>query len=459
MDSTINNYRVKKFGKKYFVTTDHGSFIVLSDDEFRKLKQNRMDEELKQKLEEREIILNDSNMGEAIRLLRNRNSYIFDGTSLHIIVVTLRCNMKCIYCHASSEDVKKKGFDMNRKTAKKTVDFIFQTPNNNITIEFQGGEPLLNWNVVKYIVEYAKAKKKDAKKYVKLTVVTNLTEMDNEKMEFLIENQVDVCTSLDGPKDLHDHNRKFIGGSNYDTVVGWIGKFGEEYKKRKIKNREINALVTLTAKSLQYPKEIVDEYVKFGLKNIHLRFLNHLGVAMKTWPGINYDVKKYISFWKKAVEYIEKLQKKSININERMVNLLYNKIANEHDPNYLDLRSPCGAAIGQLTYNYDGNIYTCDEGRMIGEDLFMLGNVKKDCYKDVVTCEKACATVAASINDQYVCNDCVYKPYCGICPVCNYVDQGSVIGKISETDRCKIFMQQFDWVVREKFINIKNKIK
>ena len=132
---------------------------------------------------------------------------------------------------------------------------------------------------------------------------------------------------------------------------------------------------------------------------------------------------------------------------------MINKIQNEFDPNYLDLRSPCGAAIGQLTYNYNGNIYTCDEARMIGDDLFLLGNVKKDKYKDIVTSDKACATVAASINDQYICNDCVYKPYCGICPVCNYAEQGSVIGKIPQTDRCKIFKEQFNWVVREKFIN------
>ena len=457
MDYTINNFRAKKFGKKYFVTTDHGSYIVLTEDEFRKLKSKRIDEELKYQLEEKEIILNDSNYEEAVRLIRRRNSFIFDGTSLHIVVVTLKCNMKCVYCHASSKEKELTKYDMDKKTAKKTVDFIFQSPNQGITIEFQGGEPLLNWNVLKYVVEYAQEKNKEAKKDLKLTVVTNLTEMDDKKMDFLIKNSVDVCTSLDGPKELHDFNRKFSDGSNYDTIVKWIRMFRDEYEKRGIKNRQINALVTLTKKSLSQPKEIVDEYVRLELQNIHLRFLNHLGVAKKAWPNICYSVDGYITFWKTAVDYIEKLKKKGVDINERMVSIMVNKIVNEQDPNYLDLRSPCGAAIGQLTYNYDGNIYTCDEGRMIGEDLFMLGNVNNDCYKDVVTCEKACAVVSASMNDQYMCNDCVFKPYCGICPVCNYVDQGSVIGKISETDRCKIFMKQFDWVVREKFINIKNK--
>jgi His-Xaa-Ser system radical SAM maturase HxsB len=364
--------------------------------------------------------------------------------------------MDCIYCHASSKPKDKKEFDMDKETAKKTVDFIFQTPNNNITIEFQGGEPLLNWDIVKYIIKYAKEKNKQVKKNMLMSIVTNLTKMDKKKMGYLIDHNVVVCASLDGPKEVHDYNRKFVGGSNYEQVVKWVKRFKKEYKERRAKNKIVGALVTLTRKSLKYPKEIVDEYVKLGLDTIHLRFLNNLGVAKGAWPKISYSVKEYLDFWKKSVKYIESLKKQGKRINERIVDIMVNKIGSEFDPCYLDLRSPCGAAIGQLTYNYSGDIYTCDEARMIGDDLFMLGNVKKDEYKDIVTCNKACAVINASINDQYMCNDCAYKPYCGVCPVCNYAEQGSVIGKISQTDRCRIFKGQFDWVVREKFIKRNN---
>ena len=456
MDYKINNYRFKKFGSKYFVTTDHGSYCILSDKEFEKLKQNNIDGELKEKLMGKELLLDETNMEEAIRLTRNRNNFLFSGTSLHIVVVTLRCNMNCIYCQASSEQADKKEFDMDKEIAKKTVDFIFQTSNKNITIEFQGGEPLLNWEVVKYIIEYAENKNEQMKKNVLITIVTNLTRMDEEKMNYLIDHEVGVCTSLDGSKELHDSNRKFYGGSNYEQVIEWIKRFSEEYKKRDIENRRINALVTLTRKSLDYPREIVDEYVTLGLKGIHLRFLNRLGVAKDVWSEINYSSERYIDFWERAVEHVEELKKQGKEIDEKIISIMVNKINNEFDPNYLDLRSPCGAVIGQLAYNYNGDIYTCDEARMIGEDLFLLGNVREDEYKDIVTCDKACATVSASINDQYICDDCVYKPYCGVCPVCNYAEQGSVVGKIPQTDRCKIFKKQFDWVVKKKFINTSN---
>ena len=452
---TINNFRHKKINDKYFVTTDHGSYCILSADELSKLKQDNIDEDLRLKLEEKEIVLNDDNINEAIRLTRNRNSFLYSGTSLHIVVVTLRCNMNCIYCHASAKSPDKKEFDMDKETAKKTVDFIFQSPSKRLTIEFQGGEPLLNWDVVKFIIEYSKEKNKDEKKNMNISMVTNMTKMDEEKMNFLIGQNVDVCTSLDGPKELHDYNRKFIHGSSYDHAVKWIKKFNDEYKKKSIENKRVNALVTLTRKSLQYPKEIVDEYVKLGIKDVHLRFLNNLGVAKHAWNNLNYSVENYLDFWKKAVSYIDELNKQGIEINERMASIMINKINNETDPNYLDLRSPCGAAIGQLAYNFNGNIYTCDEARMLDEDLFLLGTID-DKYKDVVSCDKACAVVSSSINDQYMCDNCAYKPYCGICPVCNYEEQDNVIGKISETDRCKIYMEQFNWVVENKFIEAEN---
>ena len=456
MDHIINNYRTRKIDDKYFITTDYGSSCILSEDEFKKLKQNNIDEQLKEKLFEKAIILNEKNVGEAVRLTRNRNSFLFCGTSLHIIVVTLRCNMNCIYCHASCKLESERDFDMNKETAKKTVDFIFQSPSHGITIEFQGGEPLLNWDVVKYVIEYAQEKNKVVKKDLRIDIVTNLTNINEDKMNYLIDNGVGVCTSLDGPKDVHDYNRRYAKGSNYEHVVKWIKRFNEEYIKRGKDKMMVNALVTLTKKSLDYPKEIVDEYVQLGLKTIHLKFLNHLGVAKQIWSKINYPYSAYMDFWKKAVTHIEKLKKEGKDITERMENIMFNKINGEFDPNFLELRSPCGAAIGQLTYNHKGDIYTCDEARMIEDDLFLLGNVNDAAYKDIVTCDKACAVVSASMNDQYVCDNCAYKPYCGICPVCNYAEQGNVIGKITQTDKCKIHKEQFDWVVKEKFINNNN---
>ncbi|MBW2977578.1 His-Xaa-Ser system radical SAM maturase HxsB [Candidatus Woesearchaeota archaeon] len=448
MKYNLNNYRDKKIRNKYLITTDHGSWIFLTENEYEQLKSGKFSKKLFVKLEKTGIIITDKNLNQVISDYRKRNSSLLYGTSLHIVVPTLRCNMNCIYCHASSVAKNKKEYDMDKKTAKKVVDFIFQSTNNSVTIEFQGGEPLLNWDVVKYITNYALEKNEKEKKNLQLTIVTNLIEMDEKKLQFLMKKGVTICTSLDGPKEVHDYNRRYVSRSSYDFAVKWIKKINKEYKKRG-KDRKISALVTLTKKSLKYPKEIVDEYVNLGLETIHLRFLNGLGVAQKSWKNISYSVKDYLRFWEKAVDYIERLRKKGVKIEERMVKIIEQKIKGKRDPGYLDLRSPCGAAIGQLVYNYNGKIYSCDEARMLKEDLFMLGDVKKDNYKNILTSDKTCSVINASINENFICNNCVYKPYCGVCPVCNYAEQGNIIADIGKTARCQIFMNQFEWVFKK----------
>ena len=131
---------------------------------------------------------------------------------------------------------------------------------------------------------------------------------------------------------------------------------------------------------------------------------------------------------------------------ERQARIMLHKILRSTDPNYLEMRSPCGAVTGQLAYGPDGKIYTCDEGRMIGEGLFCVGDAKMDSYKEVLGSPTALSMINASITDSLFCDTCAYKPWCGVCPVMNYAEQGSLIGDIVNTPRHKIFLAQFDWI-------------
>ena len=111
--------------------------------------------------------------------------------------------------------------------------------------------------------------------------------------------------------------------------------------------------------------------------------------------------------------------------------------------NYMELRSPCGGAIGQLAYYYDGNIYTCDEGRMLsemGEDSFKLGNVYEDSYKDLMQCDCTKAVcVSSCIECLPYCNTCAYMPYCGTCPVVNLAQDNNIFAQNPKEYRCKIY--------------------
>ena len=116
-----------------------------------------------------------------------RNSFLAFGPALHMIVTTLRCNHKCQYCHAAVAPMSAKDMDMTIETATKVVDTIFFTSQPHVSIEFQGGESLVNWDAVVHIIEYAKIKASQLQKRVTFALVTNLSLMTEEKLQYLVQ--------------------------------------------------------------------------------------------------------------------------------------------------------------------------------------------------------------------------------------------------------------------------------
>ena len=379
-----------------------------------------------------------------------QRALIDEGTSLHIIVTTGNCNLRCIYCQVNSEGYKKHSV-MTKETAKKTVDFIFQTQSNVITIEFQGGEPTLNFPIIEYVIKYANEKNQIFQKQLDFLVVTNLNAMTDRRMTFLIDNNVNICTSFDGTKELHNHNRPY---NSYDSVVYWVNKINKEYIKRNINNR-VYALITITKESLQYPKEIIDEYIRLGFEEINIRELTKLGCAKLDWDKIGYTVEEFLEFWDKCMDYILELNTKGTYFRERMICIILRKMLGIRE-DFMDLRSPCGAIIGQMAYNYNGDIYSCDEARMLGNDYFKVGTVN-DKYVDIINSDKTEKIINASLNnDVHPCKECDYKEFCGLCPVCTYDEQRELVGDIAKTPRCKIYKHMFEYIIN-KYINNKNK--
>ncbi|MBT3407162.1 SPASM domain-containing protein, partial [Candidatus Woesearchaeota archaeon] len=119
---------------------------------------------------------------------------------------------------------------------------------------------------------------------------------------------------------------------------------------------------------------------------------------------------------------------------------------------FVDLNSPCGGAISTLAYDHEGNIFTCDEGRQY--DLFKLGTVDM-VYSELFETNECQSFIKASVNDCLMCDKCVWKPFCGVCPVCNYADSGNLIPCLSKNERCQILKGQFEFLM-DKIIEDKN---
>lgn len=364
-------------------------------------------------------------------------------TSLHIIVLTVNCNMNCLYCQVMSKKSMNKENNMTTETAKEVIDFIFQSPNKEITIELQGGEPTLNWKVLKFIIDYANALNVFYGKNLEFSIVTNMTTMNDKRMNFLIENNVNICTSLDGDEKLHNKNRIYTK-NNYKEVTYWIKKFQKEYKKRNI-DKEVSALPTLTKDSLKNIKGIINEYVKNKIDVIHLRQLTKLGMTKINWNKIGYPDKDFITAWDEGVNYIHKLKGNGIKIDERMELIIRDKIEKKEDTKYYDLMNPCGALIGQIAYDINGDIYSCDEARMLKIGLFKFGNVRDTSYINCIFSDKCHNLVEMSKLENFKkCKDCNYISYCGTCPVLNYSRNGDEGVSNIDEDRCNLQHFQFE---------------
>jgi len=458
-------FRYKELNGKILVTNDVGDFAVLSKREFSDLVSGKLEKSVEKysrlvspavrkraalcgKLQKAGIIgTGAGGTGDLSARWADKNSFLFGSPNLHIIVLTKRCNLACVYCHAGAETAS--GTDMTVKTAKRVLDTVFASPAGSLTIEFQGGEPMLNWGTLSYILTEASERAARTGKEIIFSLVTNLTAMTDERLAFLTRYKVRICTSLDGPAVLHNKNRYFAvtGAGSHSYAVSWLKKI----KKIQVPGGTSgDALLTVTRYSLPKWKQIVDEYIKRNLTGIFVRFLNPYGSAKKTWDKIGYTSAEYISFYKKTLDYVIELNLSGKSgIVEHSARIIAKKIFGSSDPNFLDLRSPCGAGIGQIAYNYDGSVYTCDEGRMLaamGDTSFCMGKVGKNTYKDLVSSPVVRCTVTASLTDiQPLCSECVYKPYCGVCPVYNYSEHGDLF-MYSAGYRCEIYRGIFDYI-------------
>ncbi len=467
--SRIGNFRFKKFKNKVLITNDGGEWMWLSLDNFSKLSTGKIkkDNQIYQELVKKDFV--DIDKKKVIKLARKYlrlNQTVFQGTSLFIIVLTLRCNHRCLYCQAIPEHPDKKGFDMNKKQAKKVVDLVFRTPSHYVNIEFQGGEPLLNWETLKYITKYAKKVNKEKKKELKISLVSNLTLLDDEKLKYLLGNDVSISCSFDGPSYIHNKNRLYLEDNNsYKAVVAKMVKVQKAVKAKKKINKnkfvdQLNAVLTVSRFALPYPEKIVDEYLKRGFGNIFIRPLSPFGLERKTLNIIGYKVEDFIKFYIKMMDYILKINLEKKIFIERATFYALKKIMRQEDPGYYEMRSPCGAGIGQMAFDYDGRIFTCDEGRMaarMGYDNFMLGDINendsREGYNKLIDNEVTKTMCLASSLDNYTeCQNCPYKPYCGTCPLANFIEFGTIIPQISNTDRCKINKAMFDYI----FLKMKN---
>jgi uncharacterized protein len=358
--------------------------------------------------------------------LRSRMAFLQQPTPLHLFVVTLRCEHSCPYCQVSRRSVDRGRFDMSTETAMRAIDVALSAPSPNIKIEFQGGEPLLNFALIKEIVPVARRKAPFGKR-VDFVIATNLALLDDEVIDFCREHSVSLSTSLDGPADLHNKNRPRPGGNSHQLAVKGIERIQEELGRDRV-----SALMTTTQASLGRVEEIIDEYLRLDLEGIFLRPLSPYGFAIKTKQFDKYGGREWLNFYERGLRYILDINKRGRHFPEFYATLLLKRMLSDLPIGYVDLRSPAGIGLGALVYNYDGKVFASDEGRMLaemGDRKFELGDLTTDDYGALVLSDKLVDLVGGSLSQcSPECSSCAFEPYCGSDPVYHHATQGDPVG-------------------------------
>jgi His-Xaa-Ser system radical SAM maturase HxsB len=380
--------------------------------------------------------------------LRTRMRRLPDSTGLHIFVVTLRCEHTCRYCQVSRQSAAKSEFDMTEETARRALELAFRSPSPQLKIEFQGGEPLLNFPLVRWITAEAKRMNSDHGKDLAFVIGTNLALLDEEVLDFCAEDDVYLSTSLDGPQDLHNGNRRRPGQDSWQQAVAGIRRVQD-----RLGTDRISALMTTTEASLDRAAEIIDTYAGLGLRGVFLRPISPYGFALRGRGGANYDVTRWLQFYTAGLDRILELNRQGVPMVEMYASIIAKKMLTNNDPGYVDLTSPAGIGIGALVYNYDGDIYASDEGRMLaemGDHTFRLGNVHDSSYADVMLSDGLLSPLMDSIAlSAPMCTTCAFEPYCGADPVFHHATAGDFTGHKALSAFCQRNMGVFTLLLRK----------
>lgn len=413
------------------VTAETGEYLFISDTQLNQLVHKQIDRRtsLYRDLLARHIIYEPGvhdPLPEMAAQYRSRKDFIFGGPALHLFVVTLRCNHTCQYCQVSRAPVGGSGHDMSSDHARHAVDRLFESPSPVLTVEFQGGEPLLAFDRIRQIVEAVQERNAQEKRSIQFVISSTLHHLNEDILDFAGEHGVHFSTSVDGPAFLHNANRPTPTKDAYERTLDGVHRVRE-----RLGHDRVSALTTLTARSLEHPEAIIDEYVELGFNSISLRPLSPYGFARKSEARLDYSVSQYTDFYKRALEYLIAINSQGIFLSEGYASLLLTNILTPFASGYVDLRSPAGGGLGALVYNYDGAVYPSDEARMLlemGEEGLRLGSVDQP-LKELLTSPVIELLLSAGIAEALPgCADCALVPYCGADPIDHYARQADPIG-------------------------------
>ena len=346
-------------------------------------------------------------------------NYVMDFKKRQTVVKALclhiahDCNLACKYCFAEEGEYHGRRALMSFEVGKKALDFLIANSGNrvNLEVDFFGGEPLMNWDVVKQLVEYGRSREKECNKKFRFTITTNGVLLNDEIMDFCNREMSNVVLSLDGRKEVNDRMRPFRNGSgSYDLIVPKFQKFAES---RGTKDYFVRG--TFTRNNLDFSKDVL-HFADLGFKKLSIE-------PVVADPKEPYSIRE--EDLPQIMEEYDRLAKEFIKREKegRGFQFFHFMIDLNQGPCVAKRLSGCGSGTEYLAVTPWGDFYPCHQ--FVGMEDFLLGNVDEGITNTKVRDEFKLCNVYAREK----CRDCFARFYCsGGCAANAYNFSGDITG-------------------------------
>ena len=355
------------------------------------------------------------------------NSKVIKALCLH---VAHTCNLNCSYCFASQGKYQGDRALMSFEVGKRAFDFLIENSGtrHNLEVDFFGGEPLMNWDVVKQLVAYARSIEKEHNKNFRFTLTTNGILIDDEVIDFLNKEMSNVVLSLDGRKEVNDHFRRdYAGNGSYDKIVP---KFQKLVEAREGKNYYVRG--TFTHNNVDFTNDL-----------FHMADLGFTELSMEPVvcpPDDPYALTE--EDMPKIFEQYEILAKEMLKRKKegRPFTFYHYMLDLKNGPCIYKRITGCGSGTEYMAVTPWGELFPCHQ--FVGDSKYSLGNI----YDGITNTEIQDGFRSCNAYAREECKDCWARLYCsGGCAANSYHATGSITGVYKYG--CELFKKRIECAV------------
>ncbi len=327
------------------------------------------------------------------------------------ILVSMDCNLRCEYCFASKGDYGLGRKVMDFDTGRRALDFLIENSADRETLEvdFFGGEPLMNFDTVKKMVEYGRSREKECHKKFRFTITTNGLLLDNDKMDFINKEMSNVVMSVDGRESVNDRMRKTPAGSGSYKL--FMDKFKRLAEKRNYENYYVRG--TFTKYNLDFTNDVLSLYEQgfdqISAEPVITETEEKYSITEKELPMIFSEYERLAQ-----VMLVNRKQGKNFNFFHFMIDL-------DQGPCAIKRLRGCGSGNEYVAVTPDGDLYPCHQ--FVGHDEYKMGNI----FSGDINADIKKEFAACHIYSKEDCRNCWARFYCsGGCNANNYLINGDI---------------------------------